>query len=188
MTDPDSGTDEDWGAGLGQFLTTQRLPCLRELRLLCRQVPKISTEFINQLDAAQIDFCHTAAAEHGLGRVREIGPVSAPVLFSFDTGFYQPFPGPSVRGIAFAHMRARNAFELSAMVHHLPDLKALSFVILTSSIGTDNLDSLNDPAVADLKEYAKARSIKLFAAAGYEGDDFVDSGFLDFLHSRGPRS
>lgn len=106
VTEP-FGEPDGWGSGVEQFLTTQRLPCLRELRLSCRRLPKISTDFINQLYIAQIDFLGARDVEDILGGVRQIGPFSAPVLFSFDVGSFYPYRGPGVQGIAFVHLRTR---------------------------------------------------------------------------------
>lgn len=185
MQDPGPGKDAGWGTGLEQFLTTQYLPCLRELRLLCRQLPKISTDFINQLDAAQIDFPYPATIGQSLGEARQIGPFSAPVLFSFDGGFFNT--GEAMRGIEFAHVRTRIAWELLEVIQLLPDLKALSFEISRPTFSTRDLGSLDHSSVADTIKNVKDMSIELFAS-GTEDDDFVDRGFLDFLRSHRMRT
>ncbi|TKA50500.1 hypothetical protein B0A53_06218 [Rhodotorula sp. CCFEE 5036] len=182
LTDPDSGDDEDWGAGLEQFLTTQCLPCLRELRLFCRQLPKISTDFINQLEAAQVDFCRTANVESS--GIRQMGPFSAPVLFSFDPLFLT-YRGPKVQGIVYAHVRSQYIW-LHMLLQDLPNLKAIGYSTLDPTVDFKNLELPGHP-FAFAKQQIKSRSIELFAP-GSGDDDFVNAGFLDFLRSRGPQT
>lgn len=91
LKDPGPGGDEGRGAGLEQFLTTQCLPCLRELRLSCSRILAMSTDFLNQLHAVQIDQPDLADNEHNLGRLRQIDPDSTPVLISFVIGREFPY-------------------------------------------------------------------------------------------------
>lgn len=101
-------------------------------------------------------------------------------------GFFHPFRGPEVKGITFAHLRIWDASELSKVVPLLPDLHYLKFTKLRSSTVTSDADSREDASVADTLNCLKERSVEL-SDAGSGEDDFVDSGFLDFLKGRGPR-
>lgn len=186
-TEPGAAANSGWGPGLEQFLTWQRLPCLRELRISCHRLPRLSADFVDQLHAAQIDFPQPADFEYSFDGEHQIGPFSTPVLFSFDMGFFHPFRGPEIKGITFAHLRIWDASELSKVVKLLPDLKYLKCTKLRSSTVTGDLDSHEDASIADTLKYLEERSIELPDADSGE-DDFVDSGFLDFLKSRGPRS
>lgn len=178
------GGDNGWGDGLEQFLTTQYLPCLRELRLLCQQVPKISTDFINQLDAAQIDFCRTADITNS--GILRTGPFSAPVLFSFHAHFFFPMQA-QVWGVTYVHLRAEYPWDLGQAIRPLPQLKGLSFQISNPEISTNGLVSLDYRFFPDTVKRVEDGSIELFAA-GNGNDDFVDSGFLRFLDSRRTRT
>lgn len=185
--EPGANADASWGPGLDQFLTTQRPPCLRELRLSSCRLPEMSTDFVNQLHAAQFDIPPPTSVQYSLGRAHQVVPFSAPVLFSFDTGSFGFYRGPQVKGIVFAHLQVSYTGELLEVIRLLPDLKALSFEILRPTFSTRDLGSLDHSSVADTIKNVKDRSIELFASAT-EDNDFVDRGFLDFLRSRGSRS
>lgn len=177
--------DERWCPGVEHFLTTQCLPYLRELRVSCWRLPTLSADFINQLHMAQVDFPYVVDIEHDYGDLRQLDATYTQVLTSFDTTscYLIPYFGRSIRNTVYAHLRTRDAGELSTIVRRLPDLKALSFKISSPPITTRDLDTLDKPEVADTLSYLKTRSIELIAA-GSDNDDFVDSGFLRFLDSR----
>lgn len=177
-TDSFGGPGECWGSGVEQFLTTRCLPFLRELRLSCNRLPKISTNFINQLHAAQVDFHGSTDVEHILGGVRQLGPFSAPVLFSFNPQSFHSYHGPGIQGIAFVHLHTWSAFQTDRAIRFLPDLQAFRCESVFGTLGAD---------VADGTAYTKGRSLEILGA-GSAGEDFVDSGFVDFLNSRRARS
>ena len=137
---------------------------------------------------AQVDFPYVVDIEHEYGDLRQMDSASTQVLISFDARFLRPALGriyywTRVRNTVYAHLRTRNAEELSTIIRLLPDLKALSFEISSPTISTRDLDTLDKLEIADTLSYLKTRSIELFAA-GSGNDDFVDSGFLRFLDSR----
>lgn len=174
-----------WGSGLEQLLATQYLPFLQELRLSCRQLPTLSADFISQLHVAQVDFPYVVDIEHDYGDLWQLDATSTQVLTSFDTisCYLRPYFERSIRNTVYAHLRIRDAGELSTIVRRLPDLKALKFEISGLTMSTRNLDSLDKPEVADTLSHLRTRSIELFAA-GSGNDDFVDPGFLRFLDSQ----
>ncbi|KAG0659500.1 hypothetical protein C6P46_005137 [Rhodotorula mucilaginosa] len=185
LADCGPGSDKGWGAGLEQFLTTRYLPCLRILRLLCRQTPKISTDFVNQLDAAQIDFCRPSDVESS--GVRQIGPFSTPVLFSIDTPSFFPFLGPKVECMKYVHVQSQDGWEVNRLLRILPGLKAVSWETSDPRASIQALESPDHPFPELTKQNIKRKSIGLFAA-GLGDDDFVDFAFLRFLDSCEPRS
>lgn len=156
-------TDEDWGSGVDQFLTTRCLPCLRELRISCRQLPTISTDFINQLDAAQVDFCRTADVE--TSGVQQLSPSSAPVLISFDAPFFYPSSfKQNVEGVTFARVRAAHPWNLGLAIKRMPQLKALSFQIAYPEVSTNDSDSLSHRFSSDMFKRIQGNPVELFGA------------------------
>lgn len=182
------GAFQGWGEGLEQFLTKQRLPCLREIRLSCHRLPKLSADFINQLDAAEFNFPAPVNIEQSLGGAQQIGPFATPVLFSFDMERFPEYQHwPCVRGIAFAHLQLWDVWDLNEIVQLLPDLKALSFEAWAPDLITSHRESLDRFFDSAETELVKDRPIEFFGAEAKD-DQFVNAGFLDFLRSRGPRS
>ncbi|GAA5966320.1 hypothetical protein JCM8115_004829 [Rhodotorula mucilaginosa] len=143
-----------------------------------------STTFVNQLDAAQIDFCPTAQIDYS--GVRDIGLFSKPVLFSFDPESFLPYLGPAIQGITYVHMRSQNIWQVDSLLEDLPNLKAIGYETSDPRVSIKDIESPDHP-FAFARQQIKDRSIQLFAP-GSEDDDFVDSGFLRFLEPRKPRS
>lgn len=99
------------------------------------------------------------------------------MLFSFDVISFHPYRRPKIQGIAFVHLRTRGIWETDSAIRLLPDLQALSGERVVPGLGPD---------VTEGTAYTKQMSIEIFSA-GSENDDFVESGFKDFLNSRRAR-
>ncbi|TKA55045.1 hypothetical protein B0A53_02520 [Rhodotorula sp. CCFEE 5036] len=124
--------------------------------------PKISTDFVNQLDAAQIDFCRPSDVESS--GVRQI-----------------------VECMKYVHVQSQDGWEVNRLLRILPGLKAVSWETSDPRASIQALESPDHPFPELTKQNIKRKSIGLFAA-GLGDDDFVDFAFLRFLDSCEPRS
>ncbi|KWU46326.1 hypothetical protein RHOSPDRAFT_31775 [Rhodotorula sp. JG-1b] len=156
---------------------------LRRLRL--DLLPKISTDFVNQLDAAQVDFCRPSNVEPS--GVRQIGSSSTPVLFSINTPSFFPYLCPKLECMKYLHVQSQDGWEVDRLLRILPGLKAVSWETSDPRVSIKDLESPDHPFPEITKQNIKRKSVGLFAA-GSGDDDYVDSGFLRFLDSREPRS
>lgn len=178
--EPGSRQKPSLGPGLPQLLSSQCLPHLRFLRLSCEELPLLDRSFVDNLQAVQIDFRSFGKMHLSESAVWQISPSSTPILYSCPCPVHGWYTWLATMPVRYLRIRAEGRNALTGL-SLFTSLEAISIKIDSAEVLPQDL--FEQPITSCKNEIGallQRHNVDLFTY-GDEDEDFVNSGFMEYL-------